>query len=118
MNPIDRPKQLEQTLADWRGQAAVLRHNGHSQQAETIERVCDSVKDAATDYLEWMSETAASLQSGRAAAWLRQRFPLWEAQGHARHRGRHREYRKIVVPQRFELAAAKAEGDRLGKMSA
>lgn len=103
----EKGRTLEQILADERGQAAVLRHNGHVLQAEAIERVCDRVAKAQEDYLTWISEHAAALRSGKSLRWLRSRFPQWERQGYARHQGRERQYRRIIVPKAANLANAR-----------
>ncbi len=36
-------RTLEQLLADWRGDAAVLRRQGHARDAELIDRICADV---------------------------------------------------------------------------
>lgn len=56
---------LEQVLADCRGEAAVLRANGHGAQAASMDAVCDRVREAMRDYLDWLSEDEARLMSGR-----------------------------------------------------
>ena len=101
---------LEQVLADWRGDAQVLRRRGHSHDAETIERICDDVATAAEDYLRFVAEDDAMLRSGRGQAWFRRQFPEWERMGHARRDGRRRLYRVCVVPQRANVIAAREAG--------
>lgn len=101
---------LGQVLADLRGEAAVLRRQGHNRQAATIEDVCDKVQDAAPDYLTWLSEDDAMLRSGRSRAYLRVRFPEYEANGMARRDGRRRRYRACIIPRRANLDAARAAG--------
>ena len=110
--------RLEDVLADWRGQAAVLRHRGHGLQAETIEQVCRDVATAAEDYLSWLSETEACLRSGRSAKWLRDRWPEWERMGNAKRRGRYREYRMIIVPRDANIIAAREAGRRAARGAA
>lgn len=107
---MSEPRRLEEVLADWRGQAAVLRHNGHKAQADSIEAVCEDVARAAEDYLRWLSEENACLRSGKSAAWLRKRYPEWERQGHARMKGRIREYRMLIVPKDVNLTSAREAG--------
>jgi hypothetical protein len=110
--------RLEETLADWRGQAAVLRHNGHKLQAESIEAVCADVAVCLRDYLDCLEEAEAHSRSGRSIEWFRSRFADWEAQGLAERRGKRRFYRRIIVPRRPNLEAARAQAEREAKRSA
>ena len=101
---------LEQVLADYRGDAQVLRRRGHAHDAELIEMICDAVAAAAEDYLRWITEDEAMLRSARSRAWLRGQFAEWERQGLARRDGKRRLYRMIAVPLRANLTAAAAAG--------
>lgn len=105
-------ERLEDVLADCRGQAAVLRHNGHTNQATSIEAVCDRVAASMVDYLMILSEEEAMSRSGRGTEFLRGRFPQWEAAGLAFREGRRRRYRALIVPARPNLDAARAEARR------
>ncbi|HEV8380822.1 MAG TPA: hypothetical protein VGQ29_04510 [Gemmatimonadales bacterium] len=109
---IVEPRVLEQVLADWRGDAQVLRRQGHNQEAEQIERFAVDVTRAAEDYLRWLSEEEALLRSGRSRGWLRSRFPEWEREGHARRDRGRRSYRMLVIPQRANALAAREAGRR------
>lgn len=109
---------LEQVLADERGDAAVLRRQGHAGQAEAIERICDRVSAAAEEYLRFVSEPQAKSRSNKSTEWLRARFPEWMAQGHAKKIGAVRYYRMIVVPMRANISAAREEGRRAARESA
>jgi len=104
------PAVLEQVLADWRGDAQVLRRRGHEHDAALIERICEEVARAADEYLRWVSEEDAMLRSSRSRDWLRSQFPEWERMGHARRDGRRRCYRLLVIPRRANLTAAAAAG--------
>ena len=108
----DAPQTLEQLLADWRGDAQVLRRRGHEGEAEQMERFADAVARAAEDYLRWLSEDEALLRSGRSRGWLRSQSPDWERAGHARRDGRKRWYRMLVIPQRANPLAARDAGRR------
>lgn len=111
-------ESLEQVLADLRGEAQVLRANGHAAQAESMERVCEKVAGAAEDYLRFISESDARLRSGWSVARLKARFPEWQRQGHAEMRGRERQYRLVVIPQRVNQSAVKAAGRKAGESAA
>jgi hypothetical protein len=108
------PESLESVLADERGQAAVLRHNGHAHDAELIERVCSRVSTAAEEYLRFLSEPDARLRTNKSVDWLRTRFPEWMELGHAKKIGNVRYYRMVVLPPRANISAAREEGRRAG----
>lgn len=103
---------LEQVLADWREEAAILRRVGLTAEADRRELMANQVADAAAEFLEWMGEDDARAASGRSAEYFRARFPEWERAGHARKRGRRREYRVVIVPRRANLSAAYEAGRR------
>ena len=107
---------LTQILADARGEAAVLRRAGHPAQADSIEKLCDQVSDATEEYRTFLSESDAILQSAKAKAWFRSRFPEWEREGNARRIARgEREYRQIIVPRRANVSAAREAGARAAR---
>lgn len=107
-------ESLEQILADERGDAAILRRNGHGHDADLIERVCDRVSAAAEEYLRFLAEPDAKLRTNRSQDYLRSRYSEWEAQGHAYKKGTMRYYRMLVLPPRANLSAAREEGRRAG----
>ena len=109
-----KQEALEEVLADERGQAQVLRHNGHSHDADLLERVCDRVSSAAEEYLRFLPEPDARLRTNRSQEFLRARYPEWEAQGHAFKKGNVRYYRMLVLPPRANLSAAREEGRKAG----
>ncbi len=108
----DVPRALEQVLADWRGDAQVLRRQGYNREAEQIERFAMDVARAAEEYLRWLSESEALLRSGRSRSWLRLHFPEWELAGHGRREGGRRLYRMLVIPQRANTLVAHEAGRR------
>lgn len=91
---------LEQVLADWREEAAILRRAGHPTEADLREKMARQVGDAAAEYLEWITEEDAMARSGRGIEFFRTRFPGWERDGHAKKQGRKRHYRMLIVPRR------------------
>lgn len=107
---------IERALADFREEAQVLRANGHTAQAASIDRVLDAVRKAAPLYLEWLSEREAMMRSGKAADYFRSRFDAWENDGLAELRGKKRFYRGVVVPRRRlgSLVRAQAAQERAG----
>ena len=108
-------ESITDVIADERGQAAVLRHNGYVREADARERLLDRVARAAAPFTDWLSEKEAVLRSGHSAEWHRARFPQLLAQGLARihpERPRERQYLRCVVPQRANVSAARAAGRR------
>lgn len=105
---------LEQVLADAREEAAVLKRAGHPVQAQGIDRLCTAVADAAEDYLTWLTESDARLQSGWSVERLRGQFARWLDQGLARMNGKRREYRALIIPRRANVSAAREAGRREG----
>jgi hypothetical protein len=103
-------RDLQQVIADWRGDAAVLRRAGHALEADLRERMAAEVSEAAEEWLLWLSETDASIRSGRSRDWLRARFADWQRDGHAELRGRERVYRACVIPRRSKVTSARAAG--------
>lgn len=101
---------LESVIADARGELPILRKRGQGAMADAIAEYMDRVQSAAEDFLRFISEDDARLQSGKTAAWLRARFPEWRQSGNAELRGRARYYRALVVPRRLDLDAARAAG--------
>ena len=101
---------LEQVLADATEDANRLRLHGHKVQADSIDRVVQAVREAAEDYLTFMSEKDAALRSGRSPSWLKGRFDQWQRDGHARMKGGRREYRTLIVPQAVNLISAREAG--------
>lgn len=106
---------LEEVLADVRGEAAVLRANGHKAQADSMEAVCDRVRDCMSPYLDWLTESEAELASGRSGTWLKSRFAEWMDLGMARlvpqgRRRAARQYRRCIIPRRANRLAAYEAG--------
>ncbi len=101
---------LEDVLADYRGQAQVLRHRGHRAEADTIEEFADAVAKSARDYIDWLTEDEAALASGKSVLWFRHRFREWEDGGLARRDGEGRRarrlYRRLIVPRRPNITSA------------
>ena len=101
-----------EVLADERGQAAVLRANGHEHDAKIIERVCDRFKEAAHEYLNFMSEPEAMLRTGKSERQLRRLYAELEPRGHAKKIGATRYYREVMLEPRANLSAAREAGRR------
>jgi hypothetical protein len=108
------PEQLDTVLADMRSDAQVLRRNKDERTASILETWARRFADASEDYRTFLGETDAMLRAGlRKPDALRRQFAVWAAQGHAYTdtRGR-RFYRKLIVPERPHVRAARAAGRR------
>lgn len=110
LTPDSAQHDLAQTIADWRGDAAVLRRRGIHTEAEILERCAAQAQRAAQEYLTLLSESEAVLFSGQTSRWLRARFAALEARGNAVRRGRSRYYRQCALPRRTRIVQAYTDG--------
>lgn len=108
----DAPRDLDQILADRRGEIALLRRRGAGPVADALEELIDEVARVTEDFRRFLSEPDAEIRSGKRTRWLRARFAEWSAQGNARIRNGQREYRMLVIPQRAHLERARLAGLR------
>lgn len=109
---MDTP-ELSDVLANARGEAAVLRRAGNTGQAGYIDQLCDQVKDAAEDYMRWLSEDDALLKSGWSSRTLHRRFGDLVECGLARWTNGARQFRACAIPQRADTVGARARGAKL-----
>lgn len=111
-------RTIEDVIADFAEEVAVLDRSGHPIIARNIARVIEAVKSALPEYITWYSEAEAKLRSSHGVDYFRSRFAEWETRGLARLVGRKRMYRGVVVEQRLlpSLVRAAAEKDRAGGM--
>lgn len=101
---------LEQVIADVRGEAAVLRKNRAAFSVDRIELLCEQIEAATEEWRVFLSEKDAAIRCGYGDGWLRARFETWRREGHARMVGRARQYRACVVPRRANTVSAAARG--------
>lgn len=92
---------LEEVLARWRSDAAVLRRNDIKANASVLERCHHEVELAAADYLTWLTEEQAMDKSGRTRDWLRTRWGGWQMDGNAKldPSQKRRLYRSCAIPR-------------------
>lgn len=95
-----------------RADAEALRRNGHAGQADTIVRLLDDVARTASDYLEWIPESAARLRANRGEDYFKTRREAWAAEGNAEQRGRTWWYRRCVIEHRKLASITRAEARR------
>lgn len=100
---------IEEQLATYREDANVLDRMGHAKEAATLRRIADEVATALGDYLRWLSESEASLWSGKSERWLRERFEVMLQMGNARKLGRHRQYRAAALPRSVDYVGLREQ---------
>jgi hypothetical protein len=105
-------KKPEQIIADWRGDAQVLRSRGHGHDADLLEKCADEMDAGLGGFLKWLSEGEAMLKSGRSKDYFRNHFAEWSALGLAELRNNARFFRNVIVPQRAHASAARLAGLR------
>jgi hypothetical protein len=106
---------LDELLAEYRADAAVLRRYGDVQVADALLRVANDVEKAAEPYLRFISETEASIRAGKSADWIRSRYADLAREGHARKVGGARLYREVAIPRRSDVVAAREAGRAAAK---
>ena len=105
-----QPPDLEQVLANWRGDAAVLRARKHDRDAELIETLCAEVALAAEEWLTFIDEGRAAIHSGRTEATIRAKYETLARRGHARTVNGRRQYRQCMIEQRAQIDQAAERG--------
>lgn len=102
---------LQQVITDARGEAAVLRRNGHPEQAASIEELCDRVQTAAEDFLRKINIHDARLKSGMSLRTLRRRFSELVDCGLAEY-GPNGDmlFRAIAIPPRAQATVQRERG--------
>lgn len=111
-------KPIELVLADWRERATSCRRVKDERVADIIDEICQEFADATEDYRRWLSEGDAMIRSGKGRYWLRARFGDWARNDLARwspKNARAREYRALIVPQRTDVAALRADAKRAAR---
>jgi hypothetical protein len=84
--PHNRDEQLagvEEVLSMYRSDAFVLEEYNHLREASLIHEICSDVRNALADFIAFVDEDEAVRLTKRTRASLRQKFTLWEQQGHA-----------------------------------
>lgn len=102
---------LQSVIDRWASDAVVLRRNGETRLADTLERCVREATGAAEEWLTWLSEADAALRSGHGKTFFRARREEWRRQGHARQVARFKwEFRAAVIPRRANVMRAAEEG--------
>ena len=96
--------ELEEVLARWLSDAAVLRRNDEKAKASLLERCSHDVQLAAADYLSWLTEEKAMVKSGKSREWLRKRWDKMRIDGNAKlnRDSKSRLYRSCAIPRQLD----------------
>ena len=102
---------LAQVIADWRGEAAVLRRRGDDRAAKLLEQCAGETAGASAEYTMWLSEGESALRSGWSAEQVRRHARKFLHTPHVRYERRRYILRACIVPRRAhdELMRAAAE---------
>lgn len=103
---------LEQVLADFAEDAAVLRRRGHPNDAAIIEQMVSEVRKVAEPWITWLSESDAILRSGNTPNWFRRNRAYWRQLGLVKYEGKTFYYCQAIVPQRVNLDAVREDAKR------
>lgn len=112
MNTTAETPELTQIVADWRGEAAVLRRRGDTRAAVLIEQCADEVSAVAEEYTLWLTEDAAARRSGWTLSKVRRHALAFLHTPHVQHEKRTYRLRACIVPRRAHLEMIRAEAQR------
>jgi hypothetical protein len=108
---------VEDILQNYRSDAYVLEEYGHVREARLILVICSDVRATLADFIAFVNEDEAVRLTKRSRESLREKFPLWEQQGHAwMQDGMGYHYRAIVLglilppPEDVQARDARAGG--------
>lgn len=104
--------ELSQVLADWRGEAAVLRRRGDARVADVLEQCAAEVSSIAEEYTAWMTEEAAARRSGWTLSKVRRHALAFLHTAHVRQEKRAYLLRACIVPRRAHLEMIRAAAEK------
>lgn len=106
-------EDLEQVLADGRGDVAVLRRSGNAGQADYVEVLCSRFAEATEEYRRRLSLSEAMIRSGLSERTLKRRHRELMDCGLAGFDDRHQLwFRACGVPQRAAVVQQRERGRR------
>jgi hypothetical protein len=100
--------ELAQVVADWRGEAAVLRRRGDSRAATLLEQCASEVAAVSDDFTTWLSEEAAARRSGWTLTKVRRHALAFLHTPHVQQEKRAYRLRACIVPRRAHLEMIRA----------
>lgn len=107
MSTSNTQPDLADVIADWRGDASVLRRRGDVKIAETLEKCAEDLR-AFDDFTQWLSEADAMKRSGWSGDKVRRHARLFLQTEHVRQVKRNYLLRACIVPRRLHLEMVRA----------
>lgn len=104
--------EIAQVVADWRGEAAVLRRRGDTRVASILEQCADEISGVADEYTAWLSEDAAARRSGWTLTKVRRHALAFLHTPHVQQEKRAYKLRACIVPRRAHLEMIRADAQR------
>lgn len=104
--------ELYQVLADWRGEAAILRRRGDARVADVLEQCAAEVGGIAEEYTVWMTEEAAARRSGWTLSKVRRHALAFLHTPHVKSEKRAYLLRACIVPRRAHLEMIRAAAEK------
>lgn len=95
--------EIGQILADWRGEAAVLRRRGDERAARLLEQCADEASVAVDEYTAWLTEEEAARRAGWTPSKVRRHALTFLHTPHVVHEKRAYKLRACIVPRRAHL---------------
>lgn len=108
MNTTAMPTELAQVVADWRGEAAILRRRGDARAADLLEQCAGEIAAVTEEYTLWLSEDAAARRSGWTLSKVRRHALAYLHTPHVQQEKRAYRLRACIVPRRAHLEMIRA----------
>ncbi len=102
--------EIGQVVADWRGEAAVLRRRGDDRAATLLEQCAAEVAAVADEFTTWLTEEAGARRSGWSPAKVRRHALAFLHTPHVRQEKRAYLLRACIVPRRAHLEMIRNAG--------
>lgn len=103
---------LAQVIADWRGEAAVLRRRGDERAAKMLEQCAGEAATVADEYTLWLSESEAALRAGWSGDQVRRHARKFVETPHVVVERRRYRLRACIVPRRSHPEMFRAAAER------
>lgn len=108
MNTVATMPELAQVVADWRGEAAVLRRRGDQRAAALLEQCADEVAAVSEEFTGWLTEDAAARRAGWTLTKVRRHALAFLHTPHVQQEKRTYRLRACIVPRRAHLEMIRA----------
>lgn len=92
--------ELAGIIADWRGEAAVLRRRGDERTARILEQCAEEAADVTDEFTQWISEAEAARRAGWSGDQVRRHARKFLNTSHVMYEKRQYRLRACIVPRR------------------